>query len=99
MSIIQHYISNLVQQVTAWFPGLPPSLLLFLAILVGFLVLVVVMLLLRGIWSILTLPLRLKRRRRAPQRTRYTPYRMYSTDWVVRERERRRQEFVRRIKR
>lgn len=99
MSLIQHTISNLVQQVNAWFPGLPPSLLIFLAILAGFLLLALVLFVLRLIWSILTLPFRWGKRRRTPPRTRYTPYQMYSVEWVQRERERRRREFVRRMKR
>lgn len=97
--MIQHYISGIVQQINILFPDLPPPLFVLLMVFIIFILLVVVLLLLRLVWTIVTFPLRLGRRRRSPQRLRYTPYRMYSSDWISRERERRRREFTRRIRR
>lgn len=95
MSTIEQFISNLVQQINARFPGLPPSLLLFFAILAGFIALALVLVVLRLFWAALASILGIKRRRGPLARP--VPARLYSTDWAL-ERERRRRDFMRRTK-
>jgi len=63
MSDVVQHITALFQQVQAWFPWLPSSMLLFFAILSGFLALALVLLLLRLLWVMVSLPWRPGRRR------------------------------------
>lgn len=50
-NILQH-INTLFQQVSAHFPAIPPSMLIFFAIVAGFIALVIVLLALRILWAI-----------------------------------------------
>lgn len=62
--ILQH-ITAFLQQVQSWFPWISSSMLLFFAILVGFLALVLALLLLRLLWAVVSFPSRWRARRRA----------------------------------
>jgi hypothetical protein len=65
MPDILQQINALLQRVQSWFPWIPSSMLLFFAILAGFLALVLALLLLRLLWAIVSFPFRSRRRRRA----------------------------------
>ena len=97
MSTIQHSISQLIQQGTARLSGLPLSFLLFFAVLAGFIALILVLVILRFFWR-LVLAIFGVRRPRYPRLNRPVPARFYSTDWA-KERERRRRELARRLRR
>ncbi len=66
MSDILQQINALLQQVQSWFPWIPSSMLLFFAILAGFLALAFVLLLLRLLWAIVSFPFSYRRRRTNP---------------------------------
>jgi hypothetical protein len=63
--LLQH-IAALLEQVQSWFPWIPSSMLLFFAIVTGFLALVLALLLVRLLWAVVSLPFRLLRRTRLP---------------------------------
>lgn len=63
MSDVVQHITTLFQQVQAWFPWIPSSMLLFFTLLCGFLALALVLLLGRLLWAVVSLPWRLRRRR------------------------------------
>jgi hypothetical protein len=63
--LVQH-IAALLQRVQSWFPWIPSSMLLFFAILAGFVALALALLLMRLLWAVVSLPLRLRRRARFP---------------------------------
>lgn len=70
MDGILQQLNALFQQVQAWFPAIPPSMLIFFAILAGFVALALALLLLRLFWAILTFPFGRRRRRADPERQR-----------------------------
>lgn len=100
MASLEQYTTYFVRLIDLWFPGAPPSLLLFAGILAGFLALVLVLVVLRLFLGLIAAIFGLKRRQRVRRRrivNRPVPARLYSTNWHV-ERERRRREFLRRLK-
>lgn len=62
---ILQQINAYFQQISVWFPGIPPSMLLFFTIVAGFLALALVLLVLRLLWAMIAAILGFKRRRRA----------------------------------
>lgn len=64
MSGILQHLNAFLQQINAWFPGIPSSTLLFLDIVAGFLVFAIVLLILRILWAIILAVFGVKRRRR-----------------------------------
>jgi cytochrome b561 len=67
MSDIVQHITTLLQQVHAWFPWIPSSMLLFFAILSTFLILALALALLRLLWAVGSLPWRRRARKSDPR--------------------------------
>ncbi len=65
MQNITQQMTQYFQQISASFPGVPASLLLFLIGLAGFLALVIVLLVLRLLWGLIDVIFGFKRKRRA----------------------------------
>lgn len=74
MQNILHQINTLFQQVSAHFPAIPSSMLIFFAIVAGFVALVLVLLVLRILWAIVDVVFGFTRRarRRDPEWARRT---------------------------
>lgn len=90
-------MSGVIKQIISLFFSLPVTTQLFLEVVGGFLALALLVLILRILRAIIAAIFGLNRRRGRLVR-RPVPARLYSTDWAL-ERERRRRELSRRIKR
>src|SRR5258708_4249604 len=65
MHTIWQQITSWFQQISSWLPGIPSSMLIFFAIVAGFLAFALVILILRLLWAIVRAIFGVKRRRRS----------------------------------